>query len=469
MLDPKAAIEQARHMLGIQTQEREKLNEVRRYWKGRQKLPAVIPVGTPGEVLVMERSSRVNIMPIVVNSLVQSTFVEGFRAKGESDDDAVWSTWQANRMDARQTAIHRAAYAYGTSYALVLPGEPEPVIRGLSPRSFTALYGEDPDWPMWGLERCGNGLFKLYDDQGYYYVYLGQRAEEHDQFIDAREYGVEGLDFVPAVRFLDEDDLDDEDEVEAEGDHSPPLTRGQVAPLMPIQDQIDLTTFSLHIAQHYSGFRQRYIIGWTAETEEKTLKAAANRILAIDAPPEGEDGVKVGEFSQTDLSGFLESREASLRHAATLSQTPVHELIGELVNMSAEALAAAEAGRDRKIAERQTLHGESHEQMFWAIGRCKGVEVLANAEVKWRDTSARAFAAVVDGLGKIATMLEVPPEELWDRIPGTTKQDIANWKAARENGDSLGRLSEILERQAGSRPRSAAGAVDGSAAALASF
>jgi Phage portal protein, SPP1 Gp6-like len=445
LLSSAAAIEQARRMHQIQCQERERLDNVRRYWKGRQKLPAVIPVGTPGEVRVMERSSRVNIMPIVINSLVQSTFVEGFRAKGESDDEAVWSAWQANRMDARQTAIHRAAYAYGTSYAIVLPGDPEPVIRGVSPRSFTALYGEDPHWPMWGLERCGGGLYKLYDDKAYYYVYLGQRASEQDTFIESREHGA---DVVPAIRFLDEDDLDDEDEVEADGDHCPPITRGQVAPLMPIQDQIDLTTFGLHIAQHYTGFRQRYIIGWVGDNEAETLKVAANRIIAIDESPEGEDGVKVGEFNQTDLSGFLESREASLRHAATLSQTPVHELIGELVNMSAEALAAAEAGRDRKIAERQTLHGESHEQMFWLVGRYKRVTVPIDAEVKWRDTSARAFAAVVDGLGKIATMLEVPPEELWERIPGTTKQDINRWKKARERGGAFQQMTALLERQA---------------------
>jgi len=397
----------------------------------------------------MARSSRVNIMPIVVNSLVQSTFVEGFRSKGEDEDTEVWQAWQANRMDARQTAIHRATYGYGAAYAVVLPGDPEPVIRGVSPRSMTTIYGEDPDWPMWGLERAGNGLWKLYDDKAIYYVEMDEAKGKAPDFIEDREHN---LGVCPVVRYLDEHDLDEDDEVEPEDGKTYPPTRGQVAPLMPLQDQIDLTTFGLQIAQHYTGFRQRYIIGWTADTEEETLKVGAGRILAIDEPPEGEDGVKVGEFSQTDLKGFIESREASLRHAATLSQTPVHELIGELINLSAEALAAAEAGRDRKVGERHTGLGESHEQTMWLVGRAKGVEVPADAEVKWRDTSARAFAATVDGLGKIAQMLHVPEQELWERIPGTTKKDIEAWKAAASQGDSFATLAEILERQSKPNP-----------------
>jgi hypothetical protein len=448
LLTDERAVEQVRILHGFHIAEREKLDILRRYWKGRQKLPAVIPSGTPGEVRVMQRSSRVNVMPIVINSLVQSTFVEGFRTKGDEDNANVWSAWQANRMDARQSAIHRAAYAYGAAYAVVLPGDPEPVIRGVSPRSMTVMYGEDQDWPVWALERCGNGLWKLYDDKAVYYVRLDDKVDK-GEFIESRRHD---LGVCPVVRFLDEADLDDEDEVDAaDGNQQDVPTFGQIAPLMPLQDQIDLTTFSLQIAQHYSGFRQRYIIGWAGKTEQESLKVGAQRIIAIDADPDdnGEGGgVKIGEFGQTELKGFIESREATLKHAATLSQTPVHELTGSLIQMSAEALAAAQFGRDRKVDERKTNLGESHEQTFWVVGKAKGVEVPADAEVKWRDTSARAFAATVDALGKLATMLNVPPQELWERVPDTTKQDIERWKEAAQRGNSFDDLSGLLDRQA---------------------
>jgi hypothetical protein len=251
----------------------------------------------------------------------------------------------------------------------------------------------------------------------------------------------------PVVRYLDEDDLDAEDEVDDESGGDCDVTRGQVVPLMPIQDQIDLTTFDLHIAQHFGAFKQRYIIGWVAENEREAIKTAASTIMTFDDNPED---VKIGEFAQTSLDGYIKSREASLRHGASLSQTPVHELIGELVNLSAEALAAAEAGKDRKVDERKTLWGESHEQTFWLVGKLSGVTVPDDSQVVWRDTSARSFAATVDALGKLASLLGIPKQELWERVPGATQQDIARWKQAATQGDAFTALSDLLARQAAS-------------------
>ena len=198
-------------------------------------------------------------------------------------------------------------------------------------------------------------------------------------------------------------------------------SRGQVAPLMPIQDQIDLTTFGLLVAQHYAAFRQRYIIGWAADDESEAIKTA--RVDDADGRSTRTPTTSSSASSpQTDLNGYIKCREASLRHAASLSQTPAHELIGELVNLSAEALAAAEAGKDRKVDERQTTLGELHEQTFGLIGQLAGIEVPDDAQVVWRDTTARSFAATVDGLGKLAQMLGIPPEELWERVPGVTRR-----------------------------------------------
>lgn len=457
MLTPDKAIEQAAILKGHQQGERRQLDIVRRYWKGRQKLPAVIPATAPQEVKTMARIARVNICPIVVDSLAQSTFVDGFRNPRQSTnqagyDDSLWNVWQANKMDARQTGIHRAAFAYGTSYAVVLPGEPVPVIRGVSPRALTAMYGEDPDWPIFALERFGRGTWRLYDEQAVYFLAAAD-GDNKFQFIDSK---IHNAGVTPVVRYLDEDDLDADDEVKPgfqDSSWEPTPTRGQIAPLMVIQDQIDLTTFGLLVAQWYSAFRQRWIIGWVPESEQQVMKAGAGQLWTFEDAPDGSaategGGVKVGEFGQTDLDGYIKSREASLRHAATLSQTPVHELIGELINLSAEALSAAEAGHDRKVSERQTSLGESHEQTLRLAGQFGNFSVPENAEVIWRDTSARTFAATVDGLGKLSQMLGIPAQELWDRVPGTTQQDVERWKGAAQSGDAFEKLQKLLERQA---------------------
>lgn len=256
----------------------------------------------------------------------------------------------------------------------------------------------------------------------------------------------------PVVRYMNELDLDIDDEVsragQTFGQRDDMLTFGEIAPLMPLQDQIDLTTFGLQIAQHYGAFKQRYIIGWVAKTEQEALKTSASQVWMFDRPAQGDDSMKVGEFAETNLGGFIESREASLRHMATLSQTPVHELTGSLINLSAEALAAAEAGKDRKVEERQAIAGESHEQTMSLVGRIIGVDVPDDAQVVWRDTSARSFAATVDALGKLATMLQIPPQELWERIPGVSRQDVERWQAAAGQGNAFADLTTLLDRQA---------------------
>ena len=453
MLSAADAIDQAKKLKEQHTSERPQLDLVRRYWKGVQQLPAVIPASTPREVRVMARIARINICPIVLDSLSQSLYVDGFKTM-DGADAPVWQVWQKNKLDARQKGIHRAAFAYGTSYAVVLPGDPVPVIRGVSPRSMVAMYGDDPDWPEYALESRGGGQYRLYDDQAVYSLSETRRSariqagtETVWQLLDTQEHGA-GV--TPVVRFLDEDDLDADNDVEPDGNAfvsgsvAKPM-RGQIANLMDLQDQADLTSFGLLTAQWYSAFRQRWAIGWVPSDEAQKMKAAASQLWTFDQDP---SEMTLGEFDQTSLDGYIESRQATLRYAATLSQTPVHELVGELVNLSAEALAAAEAGHDRKVDERKVLLGEAHEQMLGLVGVYEKEPVPDDCEVVWRDTSARTFAATIDGLGKLATMLGVPAQELWTRIPGVTQQDVERWKAAAQTQDAFGQLSAILDKHA---------------------
>jgi hypothetical protein len=453
VLSESDAIAQAAVLKNYHEGERSELDLIRRYWKGLQRFPGVIPSGTPREVRELARISRVNVCSIIVDSLAQATFVDNFRSSDETEDNEVWKIWQKNKLDARQAGVHRAAFAYGTSYTVVMPGDPVPVIRGCSPRQMTAVYGDDPDWPVYALEYRGKGVpgtpgsdgreWRLYD-KTHVYELEGNRRESKFNFVAAKEHGA-GV--CPVVRFLDIDDLDADDEVDPERSTygaRPVPTRGQIGPVMALQDQIDLSTFDLKVAEHYAAFRQRWVVGWLAEDEAEHLKASAAQLWTFK---DGPEEIKLGEFSQTDLEGYLDSRKESLKHAATLSQTPVHELIGDLVNLSAEALVAAEQGHERKVDERKTMLGESWEQTLRLAASLKKIQVPDNAEVVWRDTSARAYSATIDALGKLAKMLGVPPQELWAKIPGVTKQDVDRWKAEAQQGDAFAQLQAILDKQ----------------------
>lgn len=442
MLDKEEIAVEVRRLLGVRQREAEKLDRLHSYWRGRQDYP-ILPRSVPSEVTHLAEMSRVNMIALVVDVLAQGLFVDGFREPRAAENNAeVWDIWQANGMDSRQIGVHRATAAYGAAYTIVVPGTPHAIIRGVSPRRLTTLYGYDDLWPTTALDvdHSSNGQtsFRLYDDEAVYFVeatvdttgrVTGLPIELPDDHVvtGAVEHN---MGVCPVIRFRNHEDLDDDS-----------CLLGEVEPLMPLQDQIDATTFGLMVAQHFQAFKQRWIVGWVGEAEAAQA-TAASRLWSFEDPD-----VKVGEFGQADLGGYLDSRQASYESLAMMSQTPPHYLLGRLVNLSADALAAAESGHQRKLDERQTTWGESWEQTLRLAADTEGIAVTDDAEVRWRDTEARSLSQVVDALGKMTQMLNIPPEELWERVPGVSQQDVERWKEANARNDPLASLTRLLDEQ----------------------
>lgn len=428
-LTKEQAVAQAKRMLGWRSASQGRLDRLYNYIHGKQRFPW-LPDVVPREVRRIADMSRVNVLGLVIDSMAQSMYVDGYRTPKTEGEAPAWNIWQRNRLDARQLGVHRAALSYGVAYATVLPGDPVAVIRGISPRDMTVVYGEDDDWPLWALEKRrsavkGQTLYRLFDDERTYWIEADSGGKVEYISDEIHELGV-----VPVVRFLAKNDLDEE-------------VTSEIEDLIHIQDQINLTTFGLLTVQHFGAFPQKWITGWIAESADEKVKAAANKILTFEDPE-----VKLGEFSAAALDGYIDSRRDALRNLAAISQTPAHQLRGELVNLSAEALAAAEQAEQRKITERETMFGESWEQTLALAAQVEGLESDPQSEVRWKDTEARAFAATVDALGKMAQMLQIPVEALWERVPGATQQDVERWKEARAAGDSMAQLGALLDRQA---------------------
>lgn len=421
------AEDQAEELMDVRARERTRLEKIFQYVSNTQRL-TWLPRTVPQEVRELARLSRVNMLKLVVNSPTQAMYVDGFKRRNADFNEEVWGVWQQNRFDKRQIGVHRAGITFGASYVTVLPGDPVPILRGASPRNLTVAYGEDDDWPDFALEQRNNGLWRLYDETHVYNL-KGSKGGGSFELLDSYEHE---MGVTPVVRYLYTDDLDQ------------PVT-GIVEGLIELQDQINITTFGLLVAQHYGAFKQRYILGWLAETEEEKIQASASRIWTFEDSP---SDIEIGELTETDVKGYIESRESTLRHIATISQTPAHELLGQLVNLSAEALAAAEASHRRAVEETQTVMGESHEQVLTLAGEYEGVPPDPFAEVIWRDTESRSLAQVADALGKLVMSLGVPPQELWEKIPGVTQSEVRRWKAAAGGSDIRTQFAELLNRQA---------------------
>jgi len=400
-----------------------------------------MPKGAKQEYLHLAKRAITNWTPLVPDTYSKGLFVDGFRPANAADNAAPWSYWQANGMDARQNVVHRGALEYGTSYTLILPGTLQsrrvPVMRPLSPLRSAAWYrDEDDEFPEIGLRRKGETidgtrLIELYDKTS---VYTFAKPKDSDNWLLG---GVEehGLGVTPFVRFRDR--LDGE-------------AVGVVKPLINLNDRVNEVVFATLVALQYASFRQRWATGLAIPEDDdgnplEPFQAAVDRLWIADS-----EGARFGDFAQTEVQGHLSIYDSTVRTLAAVAQISPNILTGDLVNLSAEALAQMESQTQGKISEYETIFGESWESAFRLAALAAGDTAAANdtsAQVRWRDTEARSLAQTVDALGKMAQMLQVPVEALWEKIPGITDQDVTYWRSLRESQDVLGALVGDFQRQ----------------------
>lgn len=425
-----------------------RLGKVKRYLKGDHDLPYA-PRGAKLEYKALAQKAITNWLPLISDTYAKALFVDGYRPAKETENAKPWSYWQANGLDARQTIAHRGALEYGTGWVLVLPGDPEPSIRPLAPTKTLGMFeDDDAEWPTYlvtrkGKTEGGDVLWTLYDEENAYTV----TESDSGSFALA---GTErhGLGVCPVVRFRDR--LDGEAE-------------GIIAPLINLQDRINEAVFALMIAIQFASFRQRWATGLAIpEDDRETLedgtpnpnfgkplepfKAAVDRLWVTDSAE-----AKFGDFAQTEVSGHLNSYESAVRTLAAIAQISPHVLMGDLVNLAADALAAINDSTTKRGGQWETLFGESWEQVFRLAAAAAGDKAAASdksAQVRWRDSEARSLAQTVDALGKMAQMLQVPVEALWERVPGVTQQDVEAWKKLAKSGDSIKALADALSANA---------------------
>lgn len=462
------AVDVASKLLVLREDEQRRLRKIAAYMRGDQ-ASVYVPRGARQEYRWLIQRAKVNMLPLVVTVVAQALFVDGYRPEKKSANAKAWEYWQVNRMDGRQHGLHRSALKYGVAYNLVMPGElagqKMPVITPKSPRRMTAFYEDavDDEWPLYAVEEAILNVAPgkqqrqvlLYDDNFRYSLVGDVKQGAKLELID-KGVNEHGLGVCPVVRFRDGDDLD--------GDE---CVRGEVEPLFDVQDQLNSTVFGRMMSETYAAFRQRWVTGMVPADENGVAKAPFQAMVDKLWVATDSD-TKFGEFSQTDLSGYLDSAEASIKNMATMSQTPPHNLLGAMVNLSADALNAARDGLNSKIAERKSVFGEAHEQTLRLAAHAAGDDTGwtdMSAQVVWRDTEARSLAQTVDALGKLVQMLGVPPEVLWEKIPGVTQTDVERWQSAAEKGDAMGQLKDIIGKQMTPADASLAGRAPGMFAA----
>ena len=374
------------------------------------------------------KMSRANYMELVVDALVGRLEVAGFQSDvdGEADKRA-WGLWQDNNLDGGSQLAFLEAAIRGDAYLLVSPPSGRQQGMQITPEHPTQVITEAmPGSPgemaaalkLWLDDWTGMLCATVYLPTALYK--FEAKEPKHGQKPRWERREVAGEDW-GAANILGEVPF-------GELANRPRMLKpgaSELRSVTGIQDRINKTIADRMMTQEFAAFPQKWVTGMEIPVDEngqdiEPFDVAVNKILIAE-----ENGAKFGQFAAADLTGYLKGKEADVHDIAAITSTPPHYLLGSMINLSAEALKAAEAGLIHKIYQRRRFLEEGLERTMRLAGFA-----ASDARIVWKSPEWRTEGELVDALVKMST-LGVPREVLWERW-GATPQEIERWRRLNE-------------------------------------
>ena len=378
---------------------------------------------------------------LLVDTLSRSLICDGVSRSGltgaaEPADDqealrTMWGPWEYAGLPTRQTALYREAIIDGASYVVVLPGRPQPRVL-LLPSSLIALdWGGDPsaEWPV---------AAALLRDDGAPWLYLTDTDATDTASGEVTVHHPAGV--CPVVRFAPYADLSGR--CASLIDRLRPAARRYVK---TVNDRLSI--------QHSNSWRVRTATGLD-DPGDASQREQQKALLAHGDILTGGDGVQFGSLPETTMTSILDAERSDLTNLAALASVPAWSLSSsQLVNLSADALAEAKSAERGHVQALQRAFGRSIASLLRLAQAQAGRADLAGdyaLRIDWRDTEARSLSQAADALGKLSQSLGVPPELLWQRIPGVSPQEAEEWRSwAQAHPDALTQYAQALAPQHG--------------------
>ncbi|WP_326792055.1 phage portal protein [Streptomyces sp. NBC_00841] len=416
------------------------------YYNGNRPLLFASPEFSKTHGGLFEKFSD-NWCQLVPDSTVERLMPLGFRLDDGSIDEAAGKTWRQSECDVEVGLAFLEALITGRAFALVWkPDGKTTEITFQSPSNAIVEYvpGSRRKRKA-GLLVWRDGAFEfatLFNIvAGEYRVYRYQRESGH-----AGEWGdrTEGLPesepshlpnplkAIPLVELPNRSRL-----------HGSP--RSEIENVAPLQDAMNTLWAHLMTASDTLALPARAVLGMDRPVKE-ILDADGEVVGEEDLPLDSfrsdrllwleREGASIAEFSAADLTNYTKVIEVAVQHIAAQTRTPPHYLLGQMVNVSADALVAAESGLVAKVQERQRYFGAALREVMrlaaLADGDTARAEALALGSVVWRDAQFRSDAQYADALTKLKA-INVPDEALWERIPGVDPDQVKRWKSMRND------------------------------------
>ncbi|WP_030997493.1 phage portal protein [Streptomyces sp. NRRL F-5630] len=421
------------------------LDTLRKYAEGRAPLPT-LPGVDPKEVASWMKDARTNWTSLVLDSPVERLGVDGFRFGGADDPDSKTADedanriWRENGMRADSGLVHYGALSQRRAFVLVEKGDDgRPILTHETPQQVAVEHEPGnhrrlaAGLKMWRDDWTGGTRATLWTPNRIYgftsrrespaFVLSSAALNEWDAAAlpGVRDSDVENLlKLVPFVPFINRRNR----RLSGFAEHEDVIS---------VQNRINLSLIMLIAAMKYGAFRQRWAAG--LEVDEDPVTGAKIQPFTLDIKKlwtTEDPEVKFGEFAATDLVPYVRAVEAAVQDLAAISRTPPHYLIGAVVNVSGDALKAAETGLVAKVKDRQASFGESWENVMRLAFRVLGDEEKASAydlSTIWRDPESRTVSELADAAVKKASA-GVPWRQRMEDM-GYTPQQISRMEIDR--------------------------------------
>lgn len=221
--------------------------------------------------------------------------------------------------------------------------------------------------------------------------------------------------------------------------------QSEIAQVAPLQDGVNTLWAHLFTAADFAALPQRVVLGMDRPTKD-VIDPETGDIIDVENIPLGQYskdrllwlskvGATIGQFSAADLGAYLKVIDQCVRHIAAQTRTPPQYLLGEMSNIAADALEAAESGLVAKAMDKQLHFGADLREIMRLEALASGDQAraasLSMGRVVWRDAQFRSVAQYADALTKYKA-IGVPDEALWRMLPGVRPEQVEEWIRLRD-------------------------------------
>jgi Phage portal protein, SPP1 Gp6-like len=318
---------------------------------------AALPEATPNVREAYKRfqkRSRTNWAELIVEAPRSRMRPVGFRTGAGGDDNgdkAARAIWDQNDLDVHFADLMTYMLAMSRGYIMVGLDAGEPLITVEDPRQ--VVTDHDPARPA--KVRAG---FKLYRDEPMKedvatlllpgQVWTAKRPADRVRPVLAGGFRAADWEWtnqstlpipvVPMIRFRNLNG------------------RGEFEKHLDVLDRINTMVLQRIVIAVMQAFRQRALIGQLPRTDEDGTQIDYSGLFVADAGAlwEVPEGVEMWESAATDLGPLLDGVKHDVMHLAAVTQTPMHMLLPETVQGSAEGASLAREGLVYKVEDRMT-------------------------------------------------------------------------------------------------------------------